>query len=269
MRGGRLFWGGVLIFFGLLLLLDNLGYLQPLGISVWNLLWPAFLILIGLSILWGTIFRRGSEEAETASVPLEGAEEAAITFHHGAGRLHVKGGAGQGELLSGSFVGGVGVDSRKRGGALEVDLKVPSEGMWIFPWTWFNSQGFNWQVDLTTATPLALTMKSGASDTYLDLSELMVKDLKIETGASSTEVLLPRAAGYTRVDIDSGAASVTLHVPENVAADIKVDGGLSGITVNRSRFPQNGNRYRSPDYDTAANKVEIDVDMGVGSVDIR
>ncbi len=198
MRRGRLFWGGVLILFGLLLLLDNLGYLQPLGINVWNLLWPAFLILIGLSILWGTVFRRGSEGAETASVPLEGAEEAAITFHHGAGRLHVKGGAEPGELLSGSFVGGVGVDSRKRGGVLEVDLKVPSEGMWIFPWTWFNSQGFNWQVDLTTATPLALTVKSGASDTYLDLSDLMVKDLKIETGASSTEVLLPRAAGYTR-----------------------------------------------------------------------
>ncbi len=269
MRRGRLFWGGVLILFGLLLLLDNLGYLQPLGISVWNLLGPAFLILIGLSILWGTVFRRGSEGAETASVPLEGAEEAAITFRHGAGRLHVKGGAESGELLSGSFVGGVGVDSRKRDGVLEVDLKVPSEGMWIFPWTWFNSQGFNWQVDLTTATPLALTVKSGASDTYLDLSDLMVKDLKIETGASSTEVLLPRAAGYTRADIDSGAASVTLHVPENVAANIKVDGGLSGITVNRGRFPQNGNRYRSPDFDSAANKIEIDVDMGVGSVDIR
>lgn len=269
MRRGRLFWGGVLILFGLLLLLDNLGFLQPLGISVWNLLWPAFLILIGLSILWGTFFRGSPDEAEQASLPLNGAEKAAITFHHGAGRLQVKGGADPTELLNGTFIGGVGIDSRRSGGALTVDLRVPSEGMWIFPWTWFGSRGFNWQVDLTPGTPLELTIKSGASDTYLDLTNLNVKNLKIETGASSTEVLLPREAGITRADIDSGAASVTLHVPEDVAADIKVDGGLSGITVNRSRFPQSGNRYRSPDFDTAANKIEIDIDMGVGSVDIR
>jgi hypothetical protein len=41
------------------------------------------------------------------------------------------------------------------------------------------------------------------------------------------------------------------------------------MNVDRSRFPQNGNIYQSPDYATAANRLDIQVETGVGSVDIR
>ena len=37
----------------------------------------------------------------------------------------------------------------------------------------------------------------------------------------------------------------------------------------RRRFPFNGERYLSPDYETAENKVEIKIDSAVGSVSIR
>jgi hypothetical protein len=54
-----------------------------------------------------------------------------------------------------------------------------------------------------------------------------------------------------------------------VAARIFVKSGLSGITVDQARFNRIGENYESPDYATAANKMEINVETGVGSVDIR
>ena len=103
----------------------------------------------------------------------------------------------------------------------------------------------------------------------LDLADLRVTDLRVETGASSTKVTLPTQAGHTRVDIQAGAASVSLRIPPGVAARIRATGGVASIDVDQSRFPRSGGVYQSVDYDTAANKAEIDVRMGAGSVDIR
>ena len=60
-----------------------------------------------------------------------------------------------------------------------------------------------------------------------------------------------------------------LHVPQGVAASISESSGLSGIKVDTSRFMQNGHTYQSADFSTAANKVEIYYEGGVGSVEIN
>src|SRR5512136_2772007 len=104
MRRGTLFWGLLLIVFGLVLLLDNLGLLG--NIDVWNLLWPFFLIALGAWILLGTIFRR-PPQSEHASISLEGAQSARVRVQHGAGRLEVFTGSGMGVLAEGDFVGGL------------------------------------------------------------------------------------------------------------------------------------------------------------------
>jgi hypothetical protein len=62
---------------------------------------------------------------------------------------------------------------------------------------------------------------------------------------------------------------VVVRVPSGVAARIRASGGLADIRVDRDRFPRAGGVYQSADYDTAANKVDIDVEAGVGSVNIR
>jgi hypothetical protein len=71
------------------------------------------------------------------------------------------------------------------------------------------------------------------------------------------------------VRIEAGAASIVLRVPENVAARIRVGGALSGVQVDRDRFPRQGDVYQSPDYETAENKAEIHVETGVGSITVR
>jgi hypothetical protein len=80
---------------------------------------------------------------------------------------------------------------------------------------------------------------------------------------------LPENAGSTRVKIESGAASLEIQVPSGVAARIRSSGGLSSFSVDKDRFPRVGDIYQSPDFDVAQNKVELNVQMGVGSVSIK
>jgi hypothetical protein len=60
-----------------------------------------------------------------------------------------------------------------------------------------------------------------------------------------------------------------MQVPTGVAARIQIRSGVSGVSVDERRFPRVGAGNQSPDFDTAANKVEIDAQMGAGSIDIR
>jgi predicted membrane protein len=126
----------------------------------------------------------------------------------------------------------------------------------------------DWEFTLSTRIPLFLSLETGASESRLSLTDLQVRELRVKTGASSTTVDLPSATGFTRVMVESGAAAVRLRVPQGVSASIQVRSALAGVHVDRSRFPQAGAGYRSSDYDRAANKVEIFVETGVGSVDV-
>jgi hypothetical protein len=263
MNRGRMFWGVVLVCIGLLLLLDNLGYLG--GINVWSLILALFLIALGIWILWGHFFR-GAPESEHVSIPIESAQQSSIRFQHGAGRLFVSASATPGVLLEGDFGGGLEVSKNLRGDLLDVRLHTPTQ---IFPFFW--SPGFNldWNVMLATDIPLSLNLETGASETRLDLRGLKVTKLAIKTGASSTKLTLPANAGYTSATIESGAASVDVQLPEGVAARIRSRGGLSTLDMDRQKFVRSGDAFQSSDYETALNKVDLDIQMGVGSVSIR
>jgi predicted membrane protein len=138
----------------------------------------------------------------------------------------------------------------------------------FFPWGRGWAGALDWDIALNPSVPLFLRLETGASESRLSLTDLQVRELSIKTGASATTVDLPRAAGLTRVHVESGAASVKLRVPQGVAASIQVKSALAGIHVDRTRFPVSAAGYASSDYAGAANKVEIFVETGVGSVDI-
>lgn len=261
MRRSTLFWGVVLILIGIALLAGNL-----FEIDIWDILWPALLILFGIWVLFGAFFR-GRRAEENITVPLDGAIYGRVQINHGAGRLQLRSGSGFDDLLNGTFGGGLDYKHRKLGETVEVDLSVP---MNIWPFGWSPGDGLTWDVQLNNQVPLMLNLNTGAGEVRADLSDLKVTDLTLKTGASSSEIVFPANAGMTRAKIESGAASVDIRIPHNVAARIHASGGLSSIDVDGGRFTsQGGNVYLSPEYESAQNKVELVVTMGVGSVTIR
>jgi len=263
-----MFWGGVLIVIGGLFLANTLGIFN---INLWQVIWPLLLILAGVWMLMGYFMRDriAPIEGETAAIPLDDASQAKITFNHGAGKLYLKSGADPMDLVTGTFGGGLDSSVRPVADGLDVSLRVRDRGQtWFVPWVWGPHSQISWDVCLTDEIPLDLVVKTGASDTRLDLTDLQVTNLRVDTGASATEILLPDSVAETKVVVKAGAASVKIQVPDEVAAKIRVTGGMMSAGVDRSRFPKSGGYYQSPDYDTAAHKVEIRVDMGAGSVSI-
>jgi len=94
-----------------------------------------------------------------------------------------------------------------------------------------------------------------------------VTDIRLETGASNTEIFLPEQAGYTKTDFHFGSAKVDLHVPKEVAAKIQIKGALMNTEeIDKNRFPLTGEGFCSTDYATAANKIDIFIEAGVGKV---
>jgi len=258
---GRIFWGLVVLLVGIMLLLDNLGYLP--GVNIWGLIWPLFLIALGGWILWN-YFTRGSRQAEQIAIPIEGAERARIRFQHGAGRIDISAGGSQKNIIEGDFGGGLDITKEQRGDELDIKLNLPIS---IFPFDWSPGQSLDWSVRLNREIPLSLSLETGASESRLDLSDIRVTELILKSGASSTMVTLPANASFTKVNIESGAASLKVIVPKGVAARIRSGGGLSNISVS-DRFPKSSGVYQSADYEGAANRVDMDIEMGVGSVSI-
>jgi hypothetical protein len=262
-----MFWAIILVGLGFLFLANNLGLMS---LNVWSLFWPAFLILLGIWILIGTTRGKSDLVMQSGSIDLDGASKASVVIKHGAGRLSISGSAESGKLVSGSFANGLDSRVKKDGDNLNVvmqPLSPPFPDV-IFPWNWMTGRGFEWDFAFAKDIPLALIFEIGAVDAHLDLSENMVKDLALKTGASSTNLKLPSSAGMTRLKIESGAASVKVQIPEGVAARVESQSGLASISVDQNRFPKQNGYYQSADYETAENKVEIRIETGLGSVEI-
>ncbi len=259
----RYFWPIILIVAGVLFLLENFGLLPG---SAWGWIWAIALILLGLSLLWP----RRSAQAVEVSVPLDGSASARLTLKHGAGRLWLRAGSASDVLVSGSCGGGVDKDVRSMGDVLAVTLRLPDQDWanWIWPGAWGRAP-LDWNLNVNPNVPLQLALEVGASENRLDLSGLRVTDLSIKTGASSTELTLPGGAGQTQVRIEAGAASIRAEIPPGVAARIRGVMGVGSLRVDERRFPRRDGEYLSDDFATSANRVEIEISGGVGSVEVR
>ena len=260
-RRGYLFWGSVLIVLAGLLLLKQMGVIVG---DIFGYFWPLLIIAFGAWLIVGFFAGNKPVEGEKVSIPHEEATSAYVKLDHGAGRLTMHSGAGSGEILNGTFGNGLSYKSHMEGDRLEVKLRTSQQA-----WAWWPGESLDWDIRLNSDIPLSLKIDSGASVSILDLSDLKVTDLDINTGASSTELTLPANAGHTHVDIDTGASSLKVSIPPAVAASLRIKSGIASVNIN-SRFPRlESGLYQSGDYSTATNRVDMTIDAGVGSIEVN
>jgi hypothetical protein len=253
-----LIWPVAWIGVGFVLLMSTTG---RLGVDTDDLVsqwWPAVPIGIGIWFLVASVWPGRQDPLEQVDLPLAGASQARIRIRFGAGEMDV-GRAPGGRLVSGTFVGGVSVTQRGPG---DVELEPDMTGWpgWARPLTW--------KFGLSGEVALDLRVDVGAARATIDLHDLQVRRLEIKTGASDTRVRLPSAAGSTSVRAETGAAAMTIEVPPGVAARIRSQMALGTTSIDETRFPRTIDGYASPDYETAANRVELDLQGGVGTIRI-
>jgi hypothetical protein len=247
---------------------------------------PALLIALGVIVVLvlaaGTVsaVRLGPDptfESVADAQTAVGASEANVRLSFGAGNLSVSAlDASDGALSRMSFEGPAAVrpepSATLRDGVAEVAYVSRDAGqVWQnLPFIGRARDHADLGVRLSPNVPLVLNVEAGAADADLDLSRLRVTRLDLLTGAADTRIRLPEAAGLTRAAIKAGCASLDVRIPAGVAADIDVVTGLGEPHIDRARFEPLGNgRYRSVDYATATNRVQIHLELAVGDLTVQ
>lgn len=297
---GRRYDGGAvefplfLVAIGIVLLLQTLGVLSwDLWATLWKF-WPVVLVLVGLSLvlrsaprwmmpvftvalLGGAIgiaiaihgpMAGGKTYSGTFSEPLGDTQKARIEMDFSAGRLLVGALPATSDMLIEVEFQGASHEVRKTVRRIGSETTVALSREWGTV-AWPRPPGEEWKVRIARGVPLDLNLNSGASEAVLDLTDLDVDRSKLDAGAADIKVTFPVASGQTEATVKAGAAKLELIVPESVAASITLKSGLSSVDVDESRFPKDGDRYQSADYDTAPNRLTLNVETGVATVRVR
>ncbi len=294
----------LLIAAGVLLLLNQMGKLPW---SIWGTLWrfwPVILILIGLEILIGLsrstvtyiigllvalailggviayavlegeqpAVTRPAVRTETISEPVQGADSGSVTLKFGAGRVTV------GALSNSSYFVEGKLEYTRYSLQAERDFRV-QDGRALFSlaaksqsipfWIPGDTAGEYWALNFTPRIPLQMDIKSGVGKVELDLSGLKVTQLTMDAGVGEAWIIFPTAAGLTKASINAGVGAITVQIPKEVGARIIVAKGLGSVRLESARFTHFGNEYKSLNYDTAENKLDLEIRGGVGTITIK
>lgn len=287
----------ILITLGILLLLANLGVLPFTFWEIAARFWPLILILIGVEIivgrqsamsaiiilvLWialvvgaiwlsytgGGLPGAGARITDQLSQPLGDIRSATVDLHIGISRTSVASlGSDSADLMQGTFIHDAGSQVVKTFNVVGNDgrLALKEEGSSAI---FFGGGDSRLDIGLNPQIPIALRVNSGVGRVALDLSGLYITSLTVYGGVGSLDIAAPKT-GISTLRVNGGVGSITITIPQGVAARIRVSSGLSGVRVDDSRFPKFGDVYQSADFASAVNRIDLEVDGGVGSINIR
>jgi len=287
----------ILIGLGILFLLNNLGLLSW---AIWPAilrLWPVLLIAIGLDLLIGRRSVLGSllvalvmlaalgaaiwwTDAwvgvgtpllnQTFSQPLNGAKRATIDIGLGAGTLRLGAQSEADGLISGSVAHGprdqIQRDFTVSGDTATFKLHAVRQNGWGGPLRFRNGEELVWDLRLNPDVPLQLDLSTGAGTSTLDLTHLNITELNVSTGVGTATLNLPER-GIVRASVSGGVGDTTISIPAGIAARISASTGLGQVRV-AGNFQRQDKLYVSPNYASAANRVDLAISGGIGSITI-
>jgi hypothetical protein len=292
-RKPSLFGPLFLIFLGVLFLLNNIGVVSW---QIWPQLlrlWPIFLIGAGLDLLLGRRSMIGSvlvgvlmiallagalwfvstqmpsisPSTQQVSYALEGAEQAEVNIDFSVGQLHVSALPESDNLLEGTLDLNQDEELQEtysvNGRAtLTLGSRMPPMA---FSSDW--NQDRTWSIFINRDARLNLGIDTGAGYAKLDLRQLDIESLSVNSGVGQTTVIMPES-GHITANVDGGVGQTIVEIPNDMEARIEVDRGLTNVRQPDS-YRRSGDTYTSPGYDSADNRIDLQVSGGVGQIVIR
>jgi hypothetical protein len=275
-KSSGLLWGILWILIGFIFLMNTLGYID---FSIWRVLWrlwPVFLIVAGISMVlpdmkWpGTLLsiaviiilviifipRLHPDKLQqiTMNQPIEGIEKADVQLNFGAGNIYIAGRSD--DLMQGVFGYSITAPVKEfsaKGNNGELTLSTGPK-----------STRNDWNMTFNGAIPLNLEINFGAANSNIDLSAMEVDKLAINGGAISTKI---RFAKYpTKAEIKVGASDVSITLPKDYSARLKVESGLTSVSVEN--LDKENDYYYTANYDPSEDFIDIKVSAGVSSIKV-
>lgn len=182
------------------------------------------------------------------------------------------------------------VDAKGSQATLTLNAKGGRQAGFRLPWSGCNGET-NWQIHLNPTVMTDVTASSGGGNVKVDLSGMKVCQVSADSGGGNLNMYLPDHAanlgvmarsgggnvsvelgsdtsGNNKVTATSGAGNVTVRLPAGIAARIHASTGMGKLIMD-PRFRQiDKNNFESPEYDNAADKVEITAKSGAGNVSV-
>ncbi len=278
-------FGVILLFVGIVLLLQTLGVV-PWGLwgTLWRI-WPLLLIIIGLVLVlrrfnpwlvsllilallfagFGFALWRYQPAASTGttrsySQPLDNLGRANVNLDFSAGTLSI-------DSLPSTSPNFVEVDSR--GSDVRADFRREGNTGTLDLDSVRGSGGIEWEVGFNTRVSMTLNIDSAAGGLDVKLVRLRIPELTVEISAGSCELAMPSPTGTVTASVQTNVSSVEITIPSGVAVRIRGKVNLGALSLDEGRFPRKDDYWASPDFDTAKDRIDLEVNTNLGRVTVR
>jgi hypothetical protein len=301
MKYRNIFWGVILILVGILFTLENLNVIYFNVSELWRL-WPVVLILWGISIIpadkWirlglvllvlgGSVFfmldrtvewendrdyssdwsyEDSSDYVDEQHFDIsydDSTEFATLNMEAAAGNFILRDTTSS--LLGfHQSEGGIRYQyfAKKINDRVKINIQT-ADGKVNFK----NNSDSRVRVELNEAPLWIINLEVGAASVKFDLSPFKVQKVNLESGAASLNLRLGDKYPETKVNIEAGASKIVIELPEATGCDLEVSALFSGKKIEGFEKIDHGH-YQTPNFNTAANKVYLEMNAAVSSYSI-
>lgn len=305
----RFFLGLLLVVAGSLILLTNLGLVDPAATEMvfqaLFRLWPALLIVWGISLIFhrqprlarllalvvlaaGILLTASLEQApvrptgslaQPVRIPLadEGVPTGArLYLQAGAGRIELV--AGSGDLIAGVLEGlvrPVQVATFTPDDSVEVELVQPLPSP-LAGLLWPEAASASWQVGLHPVVPWTLDLRLVSAVLDLDARLIPLRQLYLQGDASRLQIRLPGPEAFAappegslRLRFDLRSSRLELTLPADAGLVLRVRGGGLQPGLTAEGLVRDGDRYISPNFHEAALRYRVDLNLTLATVHLH
>jgi Domain of unknown function (DUF5668) len=300
-----LFWPIMLIGAGVLLILNNMGWLHGDLLSIVINYWPVLLILAGIDILFsrsgwlgtlvsalsaiavvlgviylmitpdaalsGQLTLPGSADLRTDRLtqPLGSVRDARVDLALTGGTSEIGAMIDSAYLFDGSFTHRGAYAQEVRGAGSEVTVRLGQPiGPIVAP---FSAGRERMDMKFNAAVRYDMQVAIASGRHALSFTDLTLRGVRLNMASGTVDLKLPEAAPYP-VEINMASGAVNITVPRGIAVRVRAS-GLSGAVRGDLLRRVSGNRmngvYETPGFSTSGPHLDLKVSMLTGTVTVH
>jgi cell wall-active antibiotic response 4TMS protein YvqF len=285
-------WPALLIFVGVVALLVNVGQIRVERVYQAVNLWPLILVVIGLeliirrrlhgvrgdiaaavvvllAIVGAAIYVAAAPNPSAthtldASTNLGEVQDASLEIDAGAATVNVTSGD---DVATDLFKAHMSYSGNKPSVTFDANTRrltiIKRDDNFLV----FQSRRFELDLRINPKVAWSVELNTGAATSTLDLSQVQLKSLSLNSGAARDEITLGTPSAIVPVEVDGGALTVNVHRPPGTEASIDVSGGAISLDADGRGLHGIGSQgYQTPGYSGSSFGYRIEINGGACTV---
>ncbi|HZK26857.1 MAG TPA: DUF5668 domain-containing protein [Thermoclostridium sp.] len=298
--------GLVLVLIGIMWIIDLSGAININWVESLRKLWPVLLIAIGLSLMaskykyvsvgvWVITFAlfvaigvsnenkssnitkhitdnankyvtQISKIPSTEEIPFDKEnEEGKLTLNLGAVRLNIEKGSDDQLVKMHTSIDNIAheyIEQKLSGGKQEAVLRYTHDEYKN------NDISRDFKLELNPLIPWGVDANLAVVDGKIDFSKIPLEYLNLKLGAGALELSIGEQQVHTVMNIQAGATSLDIYIPENSGCMIKSENVFSNLSFHNIELTKHDDVYISENYENADNKIEIHIQSAISAIEI-